>query len=73
MTKTTNKKLIDRGTRLIAKQTGLSYAEACTALHRTMAELAGWNHKDGARPSPVALTIERLGPGSKGNAHGAGK
>jgi N-acetylmuramic acid 6-phosphate etherase len=57
---TTNKKLVDRGTRLVACLTGLGYDEACVALHKTMAELADWPAGRGEKPSPVALTVERV-------------
>ena len=57
---TTNKKLIDRGTRLISCLSGLDYGSACFALHQTMAELEDWPKDGGEKPSPVALTIERI-------------
>jgi len=57
---TTNKKLIDRGTRLVSCLTGLGYDEACRALHRAMFELADWPPERGERPSPVAMAVERL-------------
>ena len=50
----TNKKLIDRGTRIIAELAGQSYAQACFELYRTL--LAG----PPADESPVAATIQRL-------------
>jgi len=34
-----NKKLIDRGSRLISQQTGCSYEQACTALHQAIEEV----------------------------------
>jgi N-acetylmuramic acid 6-phosphate etherase len=55
-----NKKLIDRGTRLVAELTGLGYEAACHELHLTIAEqsaTAGMGHP---RVSPVAVTLERL-------------
>ncbi len=58
----TNKKLIDRGTRLIAELTGMSYDEACHALHETLEEQARTGQPGQQRPSPVAVTIERLRP-----------
>jgi len=63
----TNKKLIDRGTRLVAELAGVDYETACYALHETMEELAHWAPGD-PKPSPVARTIERLkaGRGRKG-------
>lgn len=56
----TNKKLIDRGTRIIMEFTGLSYEAACLALHETIAELQTTMPVGKERPSPVARTIERL-------------
>lgn len=58
---TTNKKLIDRGTRLVAELAGLSYAEACIELYRTRAELARVPVSGEDRISPVAATLARLG------------
>ncbi|MHC4517089.1 MAG: sugar phosphate isomerase [Planctomycetota bacterium] len=60
-----NKKLIDRGTRLIAQQTGCSYARACEALHEAMEEVTRCSERGQAPPSPVALAIERIGGMSK--------
>lgn len=58
---TTNKKLIDRGTRLAAGLCGMSYEEACYELHKTRAELSRRKTLPGAeRHSSVAMTIERL-------------
>ncbi len=58
---TTNKKLIDRGTRLVAELCGLDYTAACIALHATMAELAAMPESERKKYSPVALTVERAG------------
>ena len=58
---TTNKKLIDRGTRLIAELTGLSYDDACTVLHETMERVGPREKRTKDAPSPVALAIERIG------------
>ena len=56
---TSNKKLIDRGTRLIVELAGVDYITACHELHRTIADLK--NIPDGdEKPSPVADTIKRL-------------
>ena len=57
----TNKKLIDRGSRIIAERAGIPYDEACFELHRTIlslkkAELAG----EETTLSPVAAAIKRL-------------
>jgi N-acetylmuramic acid 6-phosphate etherase len=56
-----NKKLIDRGTRLIALSTGYSYEQACEALHEAMEEVARRARGGEEVPSPVALAIERIG------------
>lgn len=58
----TNKKLIDRGSRLIAELTGISYEAACYELFlslgaRKKAESAG----EDTILSPVAAALERLG------------
>jgi N-acetylmuramic acid 6-phosphate etherase len=56
----TNKKLIDRGTRLVAELAGVDYPTACYALHETIEELEHALQPGQAKPSPVALTIARL-------------
>jgi N-acetylmuramic acid 6-phosphate etherase len=56
----TNKKLIDRGTRLVAELAGVDYNTACHALFETIEELSQTVKPGQERPSPVALTIERL-------------
>ncbi len=56
----TNKKLIDRGTRLVAELAGVDYAAACYALHETIEDLTRTIAPGQPRPSPVALTITRL-------------
>ncbi len=58
---TTNKKLIDRGTRLVAEFTGLSYEDACIALHETIEEVGPREKRTKDALSPVALAIERIG------------
>ncbi|MBI2303089.1 MAG: sugar phosphate isomerase [Armatimonadetes bacterium] len=55
----TNKKLIDRGTRLIMGLTGLQYEPACVALHRAMAEVESRAARGEDVPSPVWLAVER--------------
>ncbi len=55
-----NKKLIDRGSRLIARQTECSYEQACIALHEAMEEVDSRQRQGREVPSPVALAIERL-------------
>ncbi len=60
----TNKKLVDRATRIIAGRTGLSYDEACYELYRTMLqpELGSGRSTSasGRDLSSVAATIQRL-------------
>jgi len=56
-----NKKLIDRASRLISQLTGCSYEEACIALHKTMEEVESRSQKAEEVPSPVALAIEHIG------------
>lgn len=56
-----NKKLIDRGTRLISQLTGCSYEQACIELHKTMEEVESRSQKSEEVPSPVALAIEHIG------------
>jgi N-acetylmuramic acid 6-phosphate etherase len=55
-----NKKLIDRGTRLVAELSGLDYETACLELHRTIAEQKANLRPGQPRISPVAQTVERL-------------
>jgi len=55
-----NKKLIDRGSRLIAQEAGSTYEQACIALHEAMDEVEIRRRKGEEVPSPVALAIERL-------------
>jgi N-acetylmuramic acid 6-phosphate etherase len=55
-----NKKLVDRGSRLIAQQTGCTYERACIALHEAMEEVQSRQQRGDEVPSPVALAIERL-------------
>ena len=55
-----NKKLIDRGSRLISQQTGCSYEQACIELHVAMEEVQSRQARGEEVPSPVALAIERI-------------
>ncbi len=55
-----NKKLIDRGTRLISQVTGCSYEHACEILHQTIEDVASIAQRGEEAPSPVALAIERV-------------
>ena len=59
----TNKKLVDRATRLVAELAGVDYNAACYALFETIAEIAQTVKPGEERPSPVALTIARLRSG----------
>ncbi|MFP4485033.1 MAG: sugar phosphate isomerase [Spirochaetaceae bacterium] len=57
----TNKKLIDRGTRIISQLAGVSYEDACYELHVSLeaqrrAEQAG----EGTTTSPVVAALERI-------------
>jgi len=56
-----NKKLIDRGSRLISQLTGSSYEEACIELHKTLEEVELRSQQAEEVPSPVALAIEHIG------------
>jgi len=56
----TNKKLKDRGIRLISDICGLSYKEACYMLHESLEELETYNISSGEKPSPVQYTIDRI-------------
>ncbi|MFB0524874.1 MAG: sugar phosphate isomerase, partial [Phycisphaerae bacterium] len=60
-----NKKLIDRGSRLISQVTGCSYEQACIALHQAMDEVESRLEKAEEVPSPVALAIKRIGTKQK--------
>jgi N-acetylmuramic acid 6-phosphate etherase len=55
----TNKKLRDRGIRLIAEICGLPYRDACYALHETMVRFREENTSGMERPSPVQYTIAK--------------
>lgn len=55
-----NKKLLDRATRLVAELCGVDYRTACVELFRSIEELASLPPGE-ARPSPVQHTLRRLG------------
>jgi N-acetylmuramic acid 6-phosphate etherase len=59
-----NKKLIDRGCRLIAQQTGCTYEHACEVLHEAMEEIGRRSQAGEEVPSPVALAIDRVRAGN---------
>lgn len=54
-----NKKLIDRGTRLVAQMTGLTYEAACIALHEAIAAVDQARRRGEEAPSPVAMAIKQ--------------
>jgi len=55
-----NKKLRDRGIRLISEICGLSYKDACYALHETLGEFEKLSEADKKSISPVNYTIQKL-------------
>ena len=55
-----NKKLIDRGSRLISQQTGCTYDQACIELHIAIEQVQSQQEQAKEPPSPVALAIERI-------------
>lgn len=57
----TNKKLIDRGIRIISNLCGLSYLDAAHALFQTIVALEPRPHHERKQLSPVRQTILRLG------------
>ena len=56
----TNKKLIDRGTRVVAELAGTDYETACYALHEALEEMAHGTKTGEEQPSPVATAVARL-------------
>ena len=56
-----NKKLRDRGIRLVAELCGVDYPTACYALHETIEEFGRTDFSNREMPSPVQYTIEKLG------------
>ena len=55
-----NKKLRDRGIRLISELCGVSYKEACYALHETLEEMKKLDFTNQEKPSPVQYTIKKF-------------
>jgi N-acetylmuramic acid 6-phosphate etherase len=55
-----NKKLKDRGIRLISEICGLSYRDACYALHETFEELKTLDSEGIEKLSPVQYTIKKV-------------
>jgi len=56
----TNKKLKDRGIRLISDICGMNYKDACYALHESLEELKSFDVSTGEKPSPVQYTINKI-------------
>ena len=54
-----NKKLIDRGIRLISELCSMSYRDACHALFESMEELSQIDFSGREEPSPVQYTIQK--------------
>jgi N-acetylmuramic acid 6-phosphate etherase len=59
----TNKKLRDRGIRLVAEICGISYRDACFAIHETLEDFKTLNFSEREILSPVQYTIKKI----KGN------
>ena len=55
-----NKKLVDRSIRLISELGGISYKDACDALHQSVYELEQCDFTDKEEPSPVQFTLSKL-------------
>lgn len=62
---TTNKKLIDRGTRLVAHLGGVDYDTACYALHEAIETVSKQEKTTKDAPSPVTIALERLRNGQR--------
>ncbi|MEA4862792.1 MAG: sugar phosphate isomerase [Victivallaceae bacterium] len=56
-----NKKLRDRGIRLVCELCNVDYPTACYELHKTMEEDSHLDHSNQEPPALVQMTIERLG------------
>jgi N-acetylmuramic acid 6-phosphate etherase len=54
-----NKKLLDRGTRLVSELCGLEYHTACIELFKSIEELKSFP-EGASRPSPVQHTLSRV-------------
>lgn len=59
----TNKKLIDRGTRLVSLLAGVDYQTACYALHEAMEAAAGQQQRTQYTPSPVTVAVQMFRAG----------
>lgn len=56
----TNKKLLDRSTRLIVELAGVDYETACIALFESLEEMKTWDEARKKTVSPAAYTVKRL-------------
>lgn len=56
----TNKKLIDRSTRLIAELAAVPYRNACVALFQAMDEIRASSWQQVERPSPVQYALRKI-------------
>ncbi|HET6487232.1 MAG TPA: sugar phosphate isomerase, partial [Spirochaetia bacterium] len=57
----TNKKLVDRATRIVSELAGIGYEEACIELHRTLATVPASGGREQVEDSCVVRTLRRLG------------
>ena len=55
-----NKKLVDRSTRLVVELAGVDYETACFALFESMDEMRGWDEPRRKTTSPAAYTVQKL-------------
>jgi len=55
-----NKKLIDRSTRLVVELAGVDYETACIALFESMEEMKTWDESRRKTTSPAAYTVQKL-------------
>lgn len=70
---TTNKKLVDRGTRLVSLLAGVDYDTACYALHEAMDAVANQERHTKDAPSPVSVAVECLSNGAPDREEGNGQ
>ena len=58
----TNKKLLDRGTRLLVEIAKVDYRTACATLFEAMEEIAAAGNNNGKeKASPVQVALKKLG------------
>jgi N-acetylmuramic acid 6-phosphate etherase len=60
-----NKKLRDRGIRLISELSGLNYRDACYALHETLDDFKSLSYVEKKQVSPVQYTLQKINKRSK--------